>query len=126
MNIELKRRVLRAPFAAILICCAGLLTAGLISSRPCRAAEIPAWLDDAISSWNTEHADTPMQFVSIKDSYVWYSMPKKAEIGHKQIRDGVKNLVLANNYVPLKEDEAVTVGRPPVASGKPREKKCWT
>jgi hypothetical protein len=104
------------------LCCLGLLaTAG----APAQAASIPAWLDEGISKWNSEHADLPIRFVNIKDSYVWYDAPKSPEIGQKRIRESLTKIVLGNGYVPMDEEELVTMGKPPVISGPQTQKKCW-
>ena len=108
------------------MCGAALLVFGVTSVTPCRAAEIPAWLDDAITDWNTKHPDTPIQFVDIKDSFVWYKVSKTADVSNKQIRSRVHEISLANNYVPLRDEESVTTARPPVSKGATSQKKCWT
>jgi hypothetical protein len=112
----MKVRLLRSiPIVAA--CLAGVL---------CMAASVPAWLDDAISNWNTAHPETQIRFVDIKDSFVWYDMPKTTEVGQKQIRERVNNIVLGNGYEPLDDEELVTTGRPPVTMGRSAEKKCWS
>lgn len=104
----------------------GVLILAAEAAPPCRAASVPAWLDAAISKWNGEHPDAPIRFVNIKDSFVWYDMPKTADIGQQQIRERVNTIVLANNYVPMDEEELVTTGKPPVTSGRSTPKKCWS
>jgi hypothetical protein len=98
-------------------CCVGVL---------CSAASIPAWLDDAISKWNAANPETQIRFVDIKDSFVWYDMPRTPEHGHQQIRERINNIVLGNGYEPTDDEELVTTGRPPVASGRSTDKKCWS
>ena len=98
-------------------CCAGVL---------CLAASIPAWLDDGISKWNAANPETKTRFVDIKDSFVWYDMPKTAELGHQQIRERVNNIVLSNGYELMDDEELVTTGKPPVTNGRSTEKKCWS
>jgi len=106
--------------------CAALLAAGVAATTPCDAASIPAWLDDGISKWNDENPDVPIRFVNIKDSFVWYDVPKTPEVGSKRLRDGVRKIVLGNGYEPLDDEETVTTGKPPVASGASTPKKCWS
>ena len=97
-----------------------------IAILPCLAASVPAWLDDAITKWNTAHSDTPVRFVNIKDSFVWYDITKTPEIGQQQIRERVSSIVLANGYKPMDDEELVTTGKPPVQSGRVQAKKCWS
>ncbi|HEX6850936.1 MAG TPA: hypothetical protein VF139_05975 [Candidatus Polarisedimenticolaceae bacterium] len=116
---------IRVRSVLLAACCAGLLALVAMSATPCRAASIPAWLDENISRWNAEHAEVPIRFVNIKDSYVWYDAPKTAEIGQKRIREALTRIVLGNGYVPMDEEELVTTGKPPVVSGPVTPKKCW-
>ena len=104
----------------------GILTLGLLAAGLTLAASIPAWLDDAISNWNQENPETPIQFLDIKDSYVWYTMPSTAEIGHAEIRERVYAIVEAHGYQKTVEEELVTTGRPPSPSGPSKTKKCWS
>ena len=120
MSIRSRIRVL---FAAS---CAGLVAAGALTATPCRAASIPAWLDDGISKWNAENPDVPIRFVNIKDSFVWYDIPKTPEVPQQRIRAGVDKIVLGNSYQPLDDEESVTTGKPPVTSGASTPKKCWS
>ncbi len=90
------------------------------------AATIPVWLDDAISGWNAAHAESPIQFVAIKDAYAWYRMAGAPELAAKDIRDRVYGITEANGYVKTQDEEMVTTGRPPVASGPVKTVKCWT
>lgn len=108
--------------AVLAACCVALLA---IAAVPVQAAAIPAWLDESISKWNEANADLPIRFVNIKDSFVWYDLPKSPEIGHKRVRDAVSRLVLENGYVPMDEEELVTTANPPVVSGPVTPKKCW-
>jgi hypothetical protein len=107
-------------------CCACLVIGGVIAVTPCRAASIPAWLDDGISKWNANNPGIQISFVDIKDSFVWYDIPKSSEIASQRIREGVNNIVLTNGYQPLDDEELVTTGKPPVASGPSKPKKCWS
>ncbi len=107
-------------------CCACLLTINLFATPPCSAATIPAWLDDSITSWNTNNPQSRIEFVDIKDSYVWYTMVATPELGSKEIRARVYGIAYKNGYVNNQDDELVTTGKPPTASGPSREKKCWT
>ena len=108
--------------AVLALCCLGLFAA---AGTPSHAASIPAWLDDAIANWNEQHADQAIRFVNVKDSFVWYDMPKLPELGRTGVRDRVSKIVVANGYVPMDEEELVTLGTPPAVSGPPTEKKCW-
>ena len=105
---------------------AGLVAAGVLAATPCRAASVPAWLDDGISKWNAENPGVQIRFVNIKDSFVWYDIPKTPQLDQKKIRDSVGRIVLANAYVPLDDEELVTTARPPVAGGPSSAKKCWS
>ena len=40
--------------------------------------------------------------------------------------DRVKTVVLGQRYKPLDDEELVTTGKPPVASGRSTPKKCWS
>ena len=86
------------------------------------AAAVPVWLDDAISSFNGKNPATPITFVKIKDSFVWYQMPKTAELGAREARDRVNALVTAHGYQAMDEEGLITTARPP-AQG---DKKCWS
>src|SRR6185436_2100846 len=66
-----------------------------------------------------------IEFVNIRDSFVWYQMPK-TELEHKMIRERVNQIVLANGYAPMDDEELVTTGKPPVTSGRVLAKKCWS
>ena len=107
------RRVLTGAIAAAIVV------------LPCVAASIPAWLDDGISNWNRQHPESRIEFVNIRDSFVWYQMPK-TELEHKMIRERVNQIVLANGYAPMDDEELVTTGKPPVTSGRVLAKKCWS
>jgi hypothetical protein len=98
---------------------------GVFVILPCVAASIPAWLDDGITKWNTTHPESKIQFKDIKDSFVWYDMPK-GDLAHQQIRERVNDIVLANGYTPMDDEELVTTGKPPVTSGRVVRKKCWS
>src|SRR6185436_18150662 len=63
------RRVLTGAIAAAIVV------------LPCVAESIPAWLDDGISNWNRQHPESRIEFVNIRDSFVWYQMPK-TEVDH--------------------------------------------
>jgi hypothetical protein len=107
--------------AAAALCCAGLLAA-----TPTRAASVPAWLDEGISNWNQSNPTAAIRFVSIKDSYVWYDIPKSEQIGQKEIRERLKSIVYRNGYEPMDEEDLVTTGKPPVTAGRSAAKKCWS
>jgi hypothetical protein len=118
--------LLRKTAVATLACCAGLLTIGLLATTPCNAGSIPAWLDDSITSWNTNNPASPIQFVDIKDSYVWYAIPATPEITSKEIRARVYGIAYKNGYVNSQDEEIVTTGKPPNANGPSKTQKCWT
>ena len=106
-------------------CC--LLLAGAAAAvSPCGAASVPAWLDAGISKYNAAHPDAEIRFVDIKDSFVWYDMPKVEGMSAAQIRERVNSIVLANRYEPMDDEELVTTGKPPVQSGRSTPKKCWS
>ena len=90
------------------------------------AATIPAWLDAGITKWNGANPAAQLKFINIKDSYVWYEMPKSTEHSLPQMRDRVNTVVLGHGYKPLDDEEMVTTGKPPVASGRSNPKKCWS
>ena len=103
------------------------IIASLVGAGLGVAASIPAWLDDAISEWNSEkeNKDIPIQFVDIKDSFVWYMLPENEEFGQKEIRSRVHAIVLANDYMNTDEEELVTTGKPPSPVNPHVPKKCW-
>jgi len=110
--------LIAAHIAAVLVLC-------LFGIDPCHAASIPAWLDEAISDWNGEHPAQRIEFVDIKDSYVWYIVPASREIGHKDVRASIYELVLAHQYKLTDQEELVTTGRPPTPTKPYTDKKCW-
>lgn len=116
----------RSVAAFVAACCVGLLAVIVVAGTPCRAAAIPAWLDDGISKWNAQNPDVPIRFVAIKDSFVWYDVPMTSAIGQQRIRDGVNKIVLEHGYEPLDEEELITTAKVPVASGPSPSKKCWS
>jgi hypothetical protein len=109
-----------------LACCAALLAGSLATATPCSANSIPAWLDDSISQWNVDNPDSKIQFVDIKDSYVWYRMAASPEHPSKEIRARVYNIAYKNGYANSQDEEIVTTGKPPVPSGQVKTRKCWT
>jgi hypothetical protein len=113
----------RQGFAAL---CAVSFLAVAAAIVPSHAAAVPAWLDDGISKWNAANPGTEITFVNIKDSYVWYNMPKGDKIDQKKIRERVNSIVLGNGYKPLDDEEMVTTAKPPVTGGRAMAKKCWS
>ena len=113
-------------FIVGVVCCAGLLAMSLFATTPCNAGSIPAWLDDGITQWNKENPASPIRFVEIKDSYVWYTMSATPELGSKEIRARVYGIAYKNGYANTQDEEIVTTGKPPTASGPSKAKKCWT
>mgnify|MGYP001346253510 CR=1 FL=1 len=103
-----------------------LLCLGAMIATASFAATIPAWLDAGITKWNGANPAAPLKFINIKDSYVWYEMPKSTEHTLPEMRDRVNGVVLGQGYKPLDDEELVTTGKPPVASGRSTPKKCWS
>lgn len=118
--------LLRKTVVSVAACCAGLLTIGVFAITPCNAGSIPAWLDDSIMNFNTDNPASPIQFVDIKDSYVWYTMAATPELGSKEIRARVYGIAYKNGYANSQDEEIVTTGKPPTANGPSKPKKCWT
>lgn len=112
--------------ARFLVVCSLALLVGGLAATPCSANQIPAWLDDAITQWNTENPASSIQFVAIKDSYVWYTMAGSPELPSKEIRTRVYNIAYKHGYANSQDEEIVTTGKPPVASGPVKTRKCWT
>ena len=108
-------------------CSTLLVIVGLLGAGVGIANSIPAWLDDAISEWNSEkeNKDIPIQFVDIKDSFVWYTLPENDEFGQKEIRSRVHAIVDKNGYIVTDEEELVTTGKPPTPLNAHVPKKCW-
>ena len=102
------------------------IVACLLSPGPADAASIPAWLDDAITVWNEENPAVQIEFVDIKDSYVWYMIPATEEVGHKMVRERVYNIVVGHGYKVTDEEEMVITGKPPSMTTPYKTKKCWT
>ena len=97
----------------------------LLSAGFAVAASIPAWLDDAITTWNQENPELPIEFVDIKDSFVWYMVPHNDEIGVAEIRQRIQRIVEAHGYEKTVEEELVTTGKPPTPLKPYQPKKCW-
>ncbi len=112
--------------AAVILSTVLALGLGVQAMSVAHAASIPAWLDSGITKWNSANPAAPLKFVDIKDSFVWYQMPKSTDHTLPQMREGVNKVVLANRYQPLDDEEIVTIARPPVVSGKASAKKCWS
>ena len=104
---------------------AGFL-ACLTVATPCDAASIPAWLDDAITGWNEKNEATQIEFLEIKDDYVWYMIPYTSEIGSKDIRERIYEMVAEHGYNVTDDEERVTTGKPPSPVSPYKTKKCWT
>jgi hypothetical protein len=118
--------LLRKKLAAAIAGCAGLVVIGLIAAVPCSAATIPAWLDEGITQWNKANPASRLQFVNIKDSYAWYTMPATPELESKDIRGKVYGIAYKNGYANTQDEEIVTTARPPAPSGASKDKKCWS
>ena len=118
-------RLIAKTFVSV-AACAGLVAVGLFAVTPVGAAQIPAWLDDSITSWNTNNPKDQIAFVDIKDSYVWYAVAATPEIGSKEIRARVYGIAYKNGYANTQDEEIVTTGKPPKANGPVKTTKCWT
>lgn len=105
---------------------AACFLAGLATATPCNAASIPAWLDDAITEWNEANEATPIEFLEIKDDFVWYTIPKTKEIGSKDVRGSIYEMVQEHGYQQTDDEERVTTGKPPSPVSPYKTKKCWT
>lgn len=119
-------RLLRKPVVTLATCCTCLFAIGMLAATPSNAGSIPAWLDDSITSWNTNNPTSPIQFVDIKDSYVWYTIAATPELSSKEIRTRVYGIAYKNGYANTQDEEIVTTGRPPKANGPAKTTKCWT
>lgn len=106
--------------------CFALVTIALLASTPCSANTVPAWLDDGITQWNAENPASPIRFVDIKDSYVWYTMAATPELGSKEVRSRVYGIAIKHGYATTQDEEMVTTGRPPSPTGPAKSKKCWS
>ncbi|HEX5042472.1 MAG TPA: hypothetical protein VFV75_06175 [Candidatus Polarisedimenticolaceae bacterium] len=104
----------------------GLAACALLGSVPSRAASIPAWLDQAITTFNTNNPTTPIEFIAIKDQYAWYRLPKGGGIDAADIRTKVYGIAQSSGYSTMSPEELVTTARPPVPSGAATQKKCWS
>ena len=114
----------RCRFVHLISAC--ILTVGLLSSGLAIAASIPVWLDDAITSWNQENSEVPIRFLDIKDSFVWYMMPKTDSISNSQIRERMYAIAESNKYQKTVEEELITTGKPPSPVKPYQAKKCWS
>jgi len=103
----------------------GFLALALLAGHSVHAGSIPAWLDDAVTTWNEENPTLLIQFVDIKDSFVWYMLPKTPEKGIKEIRENIYGMAQAHGYVRTEDEELVTTGKPPSPNKPYKEKKCW-
>ena len=110
------------PLAVTAACAAFVLLAITAAG----AASIPAWLDEGISTYNTAHPAAKIRFVDIKDSFVWYDMPKASDQQHQELRDAVNTIVQKNGYEPMDDEELVTAAKPPAPGGRTAAKKCWS
>lgn len=122
----LRPRTWRKALIAGIAGCVVLMAASVCSAAPVGAGSIPAWLDDAITDWNKANPASPILFTDIKDSYVWYSIEGKPEFSSKDIRGRVYNIAYKHGYANSQDEEIVTTGKPPVASGPAPVRKCWT
>ena len=119
--MENRRKIYDLPMIAL--CSAGLLALALLAGSPAHAVAIPAWLDDAVSTWNAENTAVQIRFAEIKDSYVWYTIPKTTETGHRTIRERVYAIAAQHGYQMTEAEELITTARAP--SKNNRQKKCW-
>lgn len=109
-----------------LVFLAGAVALSLLAAAPCHADSIPAWLDEAITKWNSANPATPISFATIKDSYVWYTIPSAPEFASKDIRARVYNIAHQNGYANRQDEEMVTTMRAPTAGGPFKTLKCYT
>ncbi len=123
---SLNLKVWPGAFIVAAVFCAILAAASLFSAAAGDPGAIPAWLDEAITQWNQANPASPIQFVSIKDSYVWYAITPAPQFGSKDIRERVYGIAYKNGYVNKQDEEMVTTARPPAQSGTSRTLKCWT
>jgi hypothetical protein len=112
--------------SAALFASLGIIAAATFATSLFATISIPSWLDDGISKYNAANPKAPIRFVDIKDSFVWYDMAKGTDVDHKQIRERINRIVLDHGYQPMDDEELVTTGKPPVASGPSIAKKCWS
>jgi hypothetical protein len=117
---------LRNVVSSVVLFCAAVLAISALTATPSGAASVPAWLDDSITSWNKENPTSPIRFVDIKDSYVWYTLAATPELDSKTIRSRVYDIAYRNGYKNTQDEELVTTGKPPTSSGPSKAKKCWT
>ena len=109
----------------VLFAVATAVAIGPWAVTPSGAASIPVWLDDAITEWNEENEAIQIEFVDIKDSFVWYMVPDTPDIGHKDIRESIYKIIQSNGYKTTDQEELVTTGKPPSQTTPYKEKKCW-
>jgi hypothetical protein len=114
------------PYWRTLVIAAVGCIAVFVATAPCQAASIPAWLDDAISERNEKDKSMQIEFLEIKDEFVWYMIPDTPEIGHKDIRERIYELVMEHGYKQTDDEERVTTGKPPSPVSPYKTKKCWT
>jgi hypothetical protein len=119
-------KAIRKTLMTSLACCTGLVAMSLFAATPVNANSVPAWLDDAITEWNKANPAGQIQFVDIKDNYVWYTMAAKPELGSKEIRGRVFGIATKHGYAPSQDEEMVTTAKPPSPAGPAKAKKCWT
>ena len=98
----------------------------LLGGVPSRSASIPAWLDQAITDFNKNNPASPIEFMAIKDQYVWYKLAKGEGLDATAIRGKVYGIAQASGYAKMSPEELVTSARPPVASGAATQKTCWS
>jgi hypothetical protein len=102
-----------------------LMTVSLLSITTGMAASVPVWLDDAITMHNSENPDLPVEFVDIKNSFVWYMTARVDPAQHVRIRENVYGIARANGYKQTEQEELVTTGKPPSPTDPHSAKKCW-
>jgi hypothetical protein len=103
-----------------------LTVAGLVSVAALAAGvQIPAWLDDGITKWNDANPGSRLQFIDMKDSFAWFSMPVTPDVSGKEIRGRIYALAYNHGYQNTQDEEIVTTARPPSPNGVGKAKKCW-
>jgi len=116
-----------APRSSLVVCFLGAVVLTVLAAAPSGAASIPAWLDDAVTEWNKANPGRPIEFVDIKDSFVWYRIAQAGDGGSSEVRDRVYGIAQKSGYKKTTGEELVTTARPPSLSGGPAtNKKCWS
>ena len=103
-----------------------VVAVALLASLSSQAASIPAWLDQAITDFNKANATRPVEFVEIKNSFVWYRVAKDGSADSVKGRKLLYTIAESTGYATTSPEELVITARPPAASGPDKDKKCWS